>query len=219
LDADPLSISDIFNLFFNFKTNKTMNSYLEYIKIGLQIFGFLVTIAAVVIAYNALKTSLKVLNTNQEVLKANHDWNRRHFAVQLLEKWNHHTRQHRELIETKFPQIYDCNILMEDPPCIDISVARKIYACTPLDDDWKLRFSLHELLNHFEYISVSYMRSVADKEIVEDSFKNILIKWHHILNPFIQVVEKNWGFNPWQPYSDFIKMWDEKPKSLCKPTG
>ena len=155
----------------------------------------------------------------EKALQSNQDWNKKHFAVELMEKWNHSTRRHRELIEDKFPQIYDSNRLMENPPCIAIEVARDIYACTPFGDDWRLRFSLHELLNHLEYISVSYTRGVADKEIVEGSFKNILIKWHRILNPFIQVVEEKWGFNPWQPYSDLIKIWDVKPKPLRKPTA
>ena len=46
----------------------------EFIKLAIQSIGFLATATAVYVAYRTLR--------------ANHEWNRRHFAAQLMEKWN-----------------------------------------------------------------------------------------------------------------------------------
>lgn len=206
---------------------------MEWIKIILQIMSLLVTIIAIWVAkkaletnQNALKTSQKALETsqkavetsleilkaNQDTLRANHDWNRRYFAAQLMEKWNPNTLHHRQTIEKAFPKIYDINDKGSPKVYIDRSRAIEVYTCSPDHPDWKLRFSLHELLNFLEYISVSRSQEIADHKIIEDSFKNILIKWHKVLNPFIEVVEEKWGFNPWQPYSDLITSWSPQTK-------
>lgn len=40
-------------------------------------------------------------------LRANHDWNRRNYAISLLEKWNEKTIVHRRAIENFLPGLLD----------------------------------------------------------------------------------------------------------------
>ncbi|MBC6426072.1 MAG: DUF4760 domain-containing protein [Ekhidna sp.] len=145
-------------------------------------------------------------------LKADHDWKRREFTANMIADWNQKTSSHRKEIERLMPGLIDKIERKEEITKITQSKAREIYESLPDKDgtNWKLRFHFLELLNYFEYISSVYLNRVADKKMVEESFKTTLIQWNRILNHFIEEVKTHREYQnkkPWGPYHEVIKLW------------
>jgi hypothetical protein len=183
---------------------------IEWIKIVIQILGFGATSVGLFLAYRSLKA-------NYNSLRANHDWNRRQYATQIIEKWSSQSLSHRKAIEKEHPGLYD-----QKRPCdlkvIDSKFAKQIYECKPTDANWEIRFHILELLNFFEYVSVAYINKVADNKMIENSLKNVLLKWYRILYFFIEYVKYNRGYDPWKPYCDLMKVWDASIIEDVPPT-
>ena len=110
-------------------------------------------------------------------LRANHDWNRRQFTAQLVAGWNDKTSAHRKAIEKLRPGLID---LSPDDKPVEISQtdAEEIFTARPDTECWELRFHFIELLNHFESIASAYRNHVADRPMIEESFQNVLIRFH-----------------------------------------
>jgi hypothetical protein len=156
-------------------------------------------------------------------LKRNHDWNRRQYASNMVAEWNTKTSIHRKAIENLKPGLID-----EDPNNTTESIveltkqeAKAIYCSDPNNPDqkalWELRFHFIELLNHFESIAIAYRNGVGDREIIEEAFRNVLVRWRKILHEFIDMVECKRGYKPWQPYTDLVAFWEERPYKF-RPT-
>ncbi len=159
-------------------------------------------------------------------LWTNHDWNRRQYAVNMLADWNARTSIHRKAIESLRPRLVDVDKTSHEVVEITGDDATKIYGSLPTDSDttkWELRFHFVELLNYFEFISVAYSYNVADQQIIEESFRNVLERWYDILHEFINVVAENRRYknpeSPWQPYVDLIKSWKATTPKRRGKTG
>ncbi len=80
---------------------------------------------------------------------------------------------------------------------------------------------MHTLLNHLESISVAYMRDALDDDVVESSFKDVMLEWRHRLTPYTELVDiekhnvRNNG--TWQPFYDVTKEWDAKRRFKLNP--
>lgn len=148
-------------------------------------------------------------------LKANHDWNRRLYAANLVAEWNDKTAHHRRVIERIRPGLVDLDVTSKDVVELTKKDANAIYTSKPEDDGeeslWELRFHLIELLNHFESITVAYRNRVGDPQMMEESLRSPLIRWHDILHNFIQVVKEHRGYEPWEPYVVVVSYWKRKP--------
>jgi hypothetical protein len=144
-------------------------------------------------------------------LKANHDWNRRNYALQLVGEWNAKTSMHRKAIENAFPGLIDKD--NRSGTCTEITkqIAQEIYKSRPEEANWQVRFHLIELGNHLEFISTAYLHSVGDKEILEQAFRAPLIRWHDIMANFIAEVEVHRKYKPWEPWDRAVNHWKSKP--------
>lgn len=149
-------------------------------------------------------------------LKANHDWNRRQHAMHLVEEWNAETADHRKVIEHMFPGLIDSKRDNAKVTEIDQNKAAAIYGSLPKTKYWEVKFHFVELLNFFELVSSSVQNRVADEDIIVDSFANALKAWHKPFENFIEVVKHNRGYNPWQPYSDFVAYLNAPKKKRSK---
>ena len=153
-------------------------------------------------------------------LKSNHDWNRRHYATNLIVEWNNKTFSHRKAIEMIRPGLVD---LDKKGDAVEITKkdAISIYTSVPNEKEnlWELRFHFIELLNHFEAISVAYRNRVGDQRIIEESVRNALIRWHDILTNFIQVVNDHRGYDAWEPFTTLVNYWKRKSFKPRKYTG
>lgn len=79
--------------------------------------------------------------------------------------------------------------------------------------------ALIELLNHLESIASSYRNAVGDRQIIEESFRPALSRWHDILVNFILVVKEHRGYDPWEPFVTVVDYWKRKPFKPRPMTG
>ena len=177
------------------------------------------TVIRIITALGAVATAIGVF-VAYRALKANHDWNRRQYAVKLVEDWNPQTLVHRKAVEALLPGLIDVDKQSRKIAEITKQLALEIYASKSGEPYWELKFHLIELLNYFEPVSASYQNLVADEAMVRDSFKQPLENWYQALQNFITVVAENRRLNPWKPYTDVIARWKgEEGKGPRPPTG
>lgn len=161
-------------------------------------------------------------------LRANHDWNRRNFASQMISNWNKQTKPVIDEIEKLEPRIIDfrrnrlTQITQED--------AEKIYFSKYSEEsrEWKLRTRFIHLLNEFEHIAAAYKNAVGDRKMIEESFKDIYVKWGFVLDHFITTYKaERKNEYPWGPFHNLYDKWStekidgarSKIDELRGPTG
>jgi hypothetical protein len=144
-------------------------------------------------------------------LRKNHDWNRRNFSTSLVSKWNDETSVHRKAIEAIRPGLIDLDTKQNKVVELTKTDASNIYSANPESQEWQLRFHFIELLNHFESIASAYRNAVGDKQIIEESLRSPLVRWHDILRNFIEVVKTHRGYEPWEPYTTVVAHWKQTP--------
>jgi len=153
-------------------------------------------------------------------LKANHDWNRRKAALELVSSWSSTTLEHRKAIEKALPGIFDSDNRSQEVVEISMKRATEIYLCThEAVEDWELRFHIVELLNYFERLSLAYLHKVGDNKILDIAFKSPLIRWHKILNPYINIVLERRGYDAWSPFTDLVNHWTKVKVKFRIPTA
>ena len=152
-------------------------------------------------------------------LRANHDWNRRHYAVEIIRCWNDITADHAKAIEETFPHIRDIDLSTGKTTEITKEKAREIYTCNPDNKNWAIRFHIIELLNHFEFVITAYSHQVADRGVILVGLRDPLSKWHDILKNFLEIVEQCEGYQPWQSFMDQIADWNAPKRQQRKKTA
>ncbi|QNI30846.1 DUF4760 domain-containing protein [Alloacidobacterium dinghuense] len=143
-------------------------------------------------------------------LRANHDWNRRQYTAILVAGWNEKTSIHRKAIERLRPGLIDLDS-KGTPTELTRADAAAIYTAKPDTPEWELRFHFVEFLNHLEAIASAYRNKVADEQMLEESFRSVLIRVHDILVNFIATVDQHRGYEAWEPYSAVVAYWKRKP--------
>ncbi len=149
-------------------------------------------------------------------LRANHDWNRRQYTATLVAGWNEKTSVHRKAIEKLRPGLIDLNVKGE-PTEIGKKDAAEIYTAKPDTPSWDLRFHFIELLNHFESIAAAYRNHVADRQMIEESFRSVLVRFYDILGNFMEEVKQHRGYEPWKPYHIVVREWKTVPVKKRRP--
>ena len=153
-------------------------------------------------------------------LVSNHDWNRRHYALEIIRNWNDLTADHAKAIEEAFPHIRDIDKTTLKTTELTKEKAKEIYTCSRDNKEcWDLRFNIIELLNHLEFVISAYAEQVADREILLGSLRGPLCKWHDILKNFLDVVEQCEGYQPWKPFIDHIADWNAAKTKPRKKTA
>lgn len=151
-------------------------------------------------------------------LRANHDWNRRQYTAMLVANWNDKTSLHRKAIEKLLPGLIDLDS-RGTPTELTKAKTESIYSAKPDSTEWELRFHFIELLNHFESIAAAYRNGVGDVQMIEESFRSVLVRYHAILSNFIALVNKHRGYEAWEPYLAVVKYWETKPFIKRKNTA
>jgi hypothetical protein len=146
--------------------------------------------------------------------RANHDWQRREYAMNILRDWNTNTGAHWLEIEKVFPHLRDVDRTGGKQTELTKQQSKEIYTCTSENKYWNVRFHLIELLNFGDFIGSAYLQQVADKQIVTRSVREPLMKWHEILRNFIEVVETCEGYQPWPQYPAVSEFVTSKPVSI-----
>jgi Domain of unknown function (DUF4760) len=152
-------------------------------------------------------------------LRANHEWNRRNLACQLVAGWNDKTSAHRRAIELIRPRLVDIDKKSQEIVEITKTDANLIYTSKTGTPDWELRFHFIELLNYFEVIALAYRSRVADQKIIEEALKNVLTRWYDLLINYMQVAKEHRGYEPWEPFANVVQYWKSPRYQPRPPTG
>ena len=153
-------------------------------------------------------------------LRANHDWQRREYAMNIIRDWNVNTARHWEAIEDVFPHLRDVDRTGGQVTELTKQETKEIYTCDPDNEKyWKVRFHLVELMNYSDFIASAYLQQVADKQIVIENVMDPLIKWYDILKNFIEAVEICEGYQPWPQYVHVVSEWQSVRPKHRKPTA
>ena len=86
---------------------------------------------------------------------------------------------------------------------------------------WKTRNHCIALLNYFEFVASAWENQVADRKMIEDSFKKTILRWHHDLEEFMSVMKATRQYEPWPPLQRVVSKWkaDDANFEEVKPTG
>lgn len=156
--------------------------------------------------------------------KATHEWNRRHYTVEMLSQWNEKGRFHVEFLQRQFPEYFPVPDFVKNPealrewrldPARAKEIAISIVANTKGSPsrvvlDLEIRSRLIQLLNYFEQICVAYDLRVLDKKAFEDSFAPIMIELYLYFEPFVDELRRLNRREPWQPLARTITLWIEE---------
>ena len=154
------------------------------------------------------------------VLRRNHDWYRRQYALDIMREWNDQALSHTTVIEQSFPGLFHVDTKVKNPVEMTKNDAVGIYTADPKNPkNLAIRTHISELLNYLEYVSTAYMHSVADKKIIETSFKQSLVNIEKILINYIEIVKERRGYQPWQSYLDVVSGWRPGEKDKRPPTA
>lgn len=181
-------------------------------------------ITSCVVSTCALVTAAIAARLAWKALVANHDWNRRRSAADLLGRWNEHTLQHRKVIEAWKPGIIDYTQDARARPIIAPLEASEVYRANPSQQLWNIRFAIIELLNFFEEIASSVQHHVADEQIIKGSISIPMKRYYEALLPYVRVVtHEESNSNPWTPLSQQLETWYPDiqrvhPSSISPPT-
>lgn len=124
--------------------------------------------------------------------------------------WNDKTSAHRKAIEKLRPGLIDLDSKGAATELTKADAAA-IYTAKPETPEWELRFHFVEFLNHLEAIASAYRNKVADEQMLEESFRSVLIRVHDILVNFIAIVDQHRGYEACEPYSAVVAYWKRKP--------
>ena len=150
-------------------------------------------------------------------LRADHEWNRRHYTLELMGLWNSRARPHLTYLEHEFPEFFAVPDFIENPELLnswrlDTERARLLIASdigTPQSEakGLEIRDHLIELLNYFEDISVAYELQVIDRGPIEDSIATVIMDVYTFFQPFIAEMQKANRRDPWPPLSRTVQLW------------
>lgn len=161
--------------------------------------GVIVGATSAVLAYKSFNRA--VIN-----FRADHDRSRRAEVLKLMLSWNEKTLEHREAIDASFPGLLNRRNGGSTQQ-ITKEIAAKIYHAEQGDPEFRLRFHILELLNFFEAIAVASRNNIADRGMIETSFRGTLENYNDAFRDFVAYVKECRGYNPWEPFDDLIREW------------
>ena len=87
---------------------------------------------------------------------------------------------------------------------------------------WETRQHIVALLNYFEFVAASWENQVADREMLENSFKHTILRWHRDLYEFMVLIKKTRNYEPWPPLQRLVDHWKKQDSAeirVVPPTG
>jgi hypothetical protein len=136
-------------------------------------------------------------------------WERKHFAVEMINEWNNQSSNHKAAIENAYPELFTNDGPLSSRPRMTSEEAHLIYTSTEAKDKvrWETRNHCIALLNYFEFVASAWDKEIADREIIEDSFKSTILRWHHDLEEFMIEMKKTRQYEPWPPLQSVVAQW------------
>lgn len=155
-------------------------------------------------------------------LRASHEWNRRHYTVEMAAAWNHEARALLANLTMHFPEFFQVPDFISDDRqrdqwCIDEDMAeRLVFSKSPNDnideETIEIRDNLVPLFNHFESIAIAYQLNVIDRDVIFESFGAVLLDTWIFFGPFVDKMREVNRRDPWPPLTELIHAWEGEEK-------
>lgn len=86
---------------------------------------------------------------------------------------------------------------------------------------WETRQHIVALLNYFEFLAAAWENQVADREMIEHSFKHTILRWYRDLYEFMVLIKKTRNYEPWPPLQRLVEHWKQEGAEIriVPPTG
>lgn len=122
------------------------------------------------------------------------------FSLRLLQNWNKQTTTDFTIFRNAFPNLYEhCNKLS----CKKVNQLFEGLTNKNKNESIVANSIIH-ILNYFEYVSQSYLRNAANKQIIHESFRTTMVRLYFVLSNYILKEIITTGRNPWLPYTSFV---------------
>jgi hypothetical protein len=146
-------------------------------------------------------------------------WDRAHFAVEMINQWDVYSRDHKAAIEAAYPELIKNEQVRRPEGLISYEEAHCLYYSTPENDPlrWEIRNHCISLLNYFEFVTAAWEEDIADHAVIEDSFKSPILRWHGNLQQFMYVMQDARQYEPWQPLQRVVNIWKGSPVTQPRP--
>jgi transcriptional regulator with XRE-family HTH domain len=140
---------------------------------------------------------------------------RKENALELAREWSVRLAAPRSVVERSLPG----TVFWRDgqPGDLTPEQAAQIYRADaePGSPDAALREALIVVLNWFELVSTAYRHHAADRAILEEQLRDLMVRWYRIFSDFITVVWENFGdesLQPWTPFVELVNLyWHQEP--------
>jgi hypothetical protein len=186
-----------------------------------------VTVIQSILAVGSVSTAVGIFIALWTLHEA-HEWNRRHYTIELLDKWNENARKHLEALEIEFPDLFAVPDFIARPEvkttwCINRDRAKRLVKVSSESEeftknDMLIRGHLLAVLNYFEGIASAYEQHVVDRKAIFDSVGTVILDVCMFFEPFIQEMNNVSRRDPWPPLSHVVDLWlkDERLSKTLK---
>ena len=169
------------------------------------VIGFIIALVQIKNSSNALSLQLsdtqKVLENNNLLHQADHDWNRRLAAQEALRHFNY------SLLDSPLREKFDYLTLKRAIPLQEILEA--------FNQNATLRSNAHQLLNYYESLARGINQGIFDEEVIKVARKNAMsmnvIAFQHYITDRRTISPK-----AWLELTDIVQKWKDEPPYAIK---
>ena len=128
-----------------------------------------------------------------------YEWNKAHLTYELGKVWSEQTLPWRNIIEKKFGSYLSTTT----PATVDS--CEEFVKAVEGDELHELKMAVINLLNYFEDIAMLYLNDMLDKEMVDDTLKNAIMRYYDKLLPLKDCIDKHAGYKSWKLILEIIR--------------
>jgi hypothetical protein len=178
--------------------------------------GWAWSVLVVVIGIGSLLIGARELENTQEALQQANNLSKKRYATDLITQWNKDTPEPKGRVHHSFPDLVTGAYGADGKPaCLCSEWSESEWDTLYVEgrvgdvDRRQLREDIVWMLNYFEAVAVAYDRGLADSEIIEDSLKSLMVRWHECFGGFMLESFKRHRRNSWRALSRRVQAWHE----------
>jgi hypothetical protein len=144
---------------------------------------------------------------------------KKELAIELVREWSVRMLPHRMAIDSAMPR--SVMWVEKRPGMADKNWARDVYEATAEGKnpaDLELRNHVIQLLNFLEMVATAYRHNAVDRAMLEEEFRNLMLRWYLLLEPFLIHASENFGDGqmPWEPLVLLVDIhWRREPHNFA----
>ena len=159
-----------------------------------SILGSLISIVAVIasIYYNRKQLEKSnerhesLLEKQEDVLKANHEWNRRQLAITELISNRYHLNESIKKLNENINYREQKGVYSLEEIHLALCGQKDHENHPPLTEEGKeIKHHIFAILNHYEYFAVGVKNKIFSEKVLKDSIKGALIKANRVFREYI----------------------------------